>query len=283
MQRGSRGWTSVTASVAKRERRESKVKKRIIVVSVALAGCLALAAGCGSGSNAQQKETSGGMQAPAQATSAETSAETSAATSAAPASATVVFGTQSEEGASFEMVNKTGKDITVIEVKSTGDEAYQTSLIPEGEVLKNGASAQVFLPKIEAAVSEASDIMTKPMADVRIVTSDGNQFELHQVDVYDVTDAAVRLSDAVGYLEYKSLASNEALSTLAAELAWLEMVAQAEAAAAEQQQPAQEEVYYEETYYEEPTYYEESTYYYEAPAGGGGGGEDQCVPDIILR
>ena len=275
MQRGSRGWTSVTASVAKRERRESKVKKRIIVVSVALAGCLALAAGCGSGSNAQQKETSGGMQAPAQATSAETSA----ATSGAPASATVVFGTQSEEGASFEMVNKTGKDITVIEVKSTGDEAYQTSLIPEGEVLKNGESAQVFLPKIEAAVSEASDIMTKPMADARIVTSDGNQFELHQIDVYDVTDAAVRLSDAVAYLEYKSLASNEALSTLAAELAWLEMMAQAEA---EQQQPAQEEVYYEETYYEEPTYYEESTYYYEAPAGGGGG-EDQCVPDIILR
>lgn len=77
--------------------------KRILIVSVALAGCLALAAGCGSAE--PKKDTSGDMQAPAQATSAEaTSADATSAeaTSAEVASAEVASAAQAVDHAASD-------------------------------------------------------------------------------------------------------------------------------------------------------------------------------------
>ena len=72
--------------------------KRILIVSVALAGCLALAAGCGSAE--PKKDTSGDMQAPAQAMSAEaTSAD---ATSAEATSAEVASAAQAADHAASD-------------------------------------------------------------------------------------------------------------------------------------------------------------------------------------
>ena len=253
------------------------LNKRFIIIAAACAVCAALACGCSSSAQkSEQAESSGDMQAPAAETSAAVAEETSAETSAAPEEpAYQVFGTQDAEGAAFELMNKLDQPIISLAVKTPADGGYPASLIPEDAQMVAGEIAIVYLPKIEGAVSEDSDIQTKAVADVLVVLADGTEYELHQVDVYDIADGAVRLEDGVAYLEYTSNATGEPVSTLEAELAWRE----AQTAADESAGDGTENAGGEEYYYEEPTYYEDTTYY-EAPAGGG---EDQCVPDIILR
>lgn len=259
------------------------VKKRVAAIAAACAMCAVLVAGCGSqGSQAKEEAASEDMQAPAQATSAEV-AETSAGTSAeAPAAvepALPVFGTEDAEGTVFALMNKTGQELTALAVKSSLEAEYSENMVPEGVALANNEQAAVYLPRIEGAVSEDSDIQTRALADMLVVLADGAEFELHQLDVYDITEPELRLSGDVAYLEYISAATGETVSTLDAELAWLEAASLEQAAAAEA-----EAEYYEEGdyYYEEPVYYEEPTYY-EGGDAGDAGGEDQCVPDIILR
>ena len=232
--------------------------KRAAIVSAVFALCVALVSGCSSQS--QETATSGDMQAPAAGASAAAAGDTSAAVSdelALPA-----YGVEDAEGAVFALTNKAGQDITSFAVKPTGETEYSENLIPKGEAMANGSDAGIHLPKIEGAVSKESNIQTKPVADVRIVLADGTEYELHQLDVYDISEASVRLFDDIAYLEYASIASGATVSTLDAEVAWRDSMTLGSETRDGKADSG-----------EEPTYYEESE----------GDEEEDCVPDVVLH
>lgn len=289
------------------------LKKNLLIVAMLLAMGL-MATACGSNDAGTSSASSATMQQPAAQSSASTqSASSSAAqaassaqsskdtaqssssaqqasSSAAETAPALVFGTEAEGGASFVLTNETGKAIRSLAVKPTHAEEYLANIIAEGAEFAQGAKATIHLPKIEA--DENSDIEMRALADVKIVLDGDEEYVLHQINVGDMVDPVIRISEGIAYLDYKSASAAETVSTLETEKSW--RAAQEQAA----QEPAYSEPYEEQTYteepvYQEPVYYEEPVYqepvYYEAPAAGGydaavgGGGEDACVPDLVLR
>ena len=298
------------------------LKKNLLIVSLLLT--MGLMAACGSNEASVPSASSANMQqpdaqssasvqsanaseapasssaqsspAPAQssssaAASSDSSAASasSAASSAASAEPTLVFGTEGE-GATFTLANDTGKAIRSLSAKATHAADFVVDIIPDGAEFANGALATIHLPQIEA--DNSSDIETRVLADIKIITTDNEEFILHQINVGDLVDPSLHISEGIAYLDYKSASTAETISTLETEKSW--RASQEQAA----QEPTynesyEEQVYAEEPAYQEPVYYEEPAYqepvYYEEPAAAGndaavgGGGEDACVPDLVLR
>ena len=247
-------------------------RKLITVIMVAaFASVLGLAA-CSSSSNA------------ASSTAASTSASGSssaAVSSESSASSLLVVGTEANGAPSFELKNKTGKAIRSIAVKATGEAAYPENMLTSDQVIANGEAVLLACPALPEPASNGSDVAVKRLADCMLVLSDESSVELHQLDVYDIASAEVRLDGQVAYLEYESANTHETVSTLESEKAIAQQKADAEAAQAQAEPaaaPAEAAPAYEGT---SETYDSSSTWVNDSAVGSGD--EAACVPDIVLR
>ncbi len=197
-------------------------------------------------------------------------------------------GTEDPKGASFDLTNKLGKDISQLQLKAAGEGDYQPNMLKDGETIKSGETIVLNCPEIKAA--EGGDVALKPMVDILITLSDGTQVELHQVTVYSIDKAAVRAEGDVAYIEFSTEESASLQSTLESEKAIAQQKAD-EAQQAEAQTQGDGEGEWDEGYVEEwsePAYYEEPAYEeYVPPAPDdsavGGGNEEACIDDVVIR
>ena|GEM_PF-4113695 len=197
-----------------------KTAKMLLASMCTLSLCAFALAGCSSSKDVSDSTT---MQAPV-------SAATSASASASTATQKTI-GTQVTDGATIALSNGLGKDINGVYVKATADSAYGSNLMGSGNVFKSNETATLYCPAITTAAT-GSEVALRPTADVRLTCSDGSSYELHQLNLTDIKDAKVALSDGVAYLEYTSATDSQKVSTLETEKG---LIAQAQQSAAEAQ------------------------------------------------
>lgn len=191
-----------------------------------------------------------------------------------------------------------GQAIGAIAVKPTGTQEYPASLLAQGTQIGNGEEVLLACPEIPQPAATESGVELKKLADILVTLADGATFELHQVDVYGIESAEVRLEGETVYLQYVAK-SGESVSTLESEKAIAQQRAEeaaaaeaaaaaaAEEAAAAEPETAAPDEYYEYDYsydngYDDSWGYDDSSYYVDDSAVGGGD-EEQCIPDIVLR
>ena len=229
------------------------MKRRVFVsVAVVLVLVFALAAlGCSSSGSSSQASTS----------------SSSAASSSAAEPENRSVGEADAKGSTFEFTNKAGKDIAAIAVKASGEAAYPASLIAAGEEIASGETVDLLCPEIAGK-----------QADFSVTLADGSAYELHQIPVYDIVEATMRLEGDIAYVEYENEAG-DATSTLEAEK---ELAAQAAAAAAEAEAAAAAAAQAEAAAAQE-AYSNDSGATYVDDSAVGSGSEEACIDDIVLR
>ena len=134
-----------------------------------------------------------------------------------------IVGKKVDGVASFAFTNKAGSEIKAIAIKSTGSSEYSENLLAGGKKIADGDTVLLYCPSIEAANSGEADVKLNDMADIRIELADGRTFELHQVAVNNVADAAVCLAEEIAYLEYTGKSDGATASTLESEKAIAEV------------------------------------------------------------
>lgn len=213
------------------------------------------------------------------------------------------------------LTNQTGDAVTSIQVKSSWSDGYDFTLEQSGE-LANGETATLYFPVEEifaaseannsssnttgsasssSASSEASDIVLSDLADVKISLNTGKSYEMHQINLGDMSDATLNFDteNNMLYFVYVSKATDVEVNTLEAEIA-LQEQAKAEKAAkkaaekkAKEEKAAKEEAARQKKIQEAAAAKKAQS----ASSTNGGSnsgssnsdGEDACVSDLILN
>ena len=238
------------------------------------------------------------------------------------------LGTATEGAFEVLLKNSTGKDIVKFRLRSSSDKDYGDSVLEDGDVYAadeerilyyNPDSSSEETPEETAAPAETGgeDKALPDAYDIEVTFkpetegSEGAVYELHSFPFGDIMEGEIHLEGEVLYLEYKSIKTDESISTKAYEEGILTQKA-AEQAAAEQadagqavaevaapvyQDYSQDYSYQDQSYdygydnnnysydysYTEPSYSEPaySEPAYSEPSYDNGGG-DQCIEDGLI-
>lgn len=189
-----------------------------------------------------------------------------------------VIGEESETAYKVVLENGTEQNVTVFSVKSSSEEEFPESMLPEKELFAADEKRALYVEKEADEKQAKGEKLLDPQYDIRFMLEDGREFMLHAFPFGDIEEGVIKIEGEIAYLEYTSVESKKPISTKEAELAVLE----SEKAEAEQEnwveEPADEPVY-EEPSYEEPEY-EEPVYEPEEPDDGGEGG---CLDDGLFN
>lgn len=153
------------------------------------------------------------------------------------ATSALQIGNESDETV-IVATNETGQAISSIAFKAEQDDAFGADLAQEAD-WANDAVADIHLGEAQLAAPEitaedgSDDLIFNNLQTMRITTSDGMTYELHQLNLADIKDASICLEGDIAYLEYTSVNTGEVVSTLDAEKAYREQKAAEEAAAAQ--------------------------------------------------
>ena len=141
------------------------------------------------------------------------------------------------EGAFITVENQTGKDITSLQIRKTGDQDFGDSLLGENKTIKNEKKSKVKFQKKAFTKKQK-----KQTFDIQLTYSDGSTATLSEVPLADVKKSmTIQTSDDVTYVSYVSKKSGKKTDTKDAELkikAAADAAQQQAAAAAAQQQAA---------------------------------------------
>lgn len=142
--------------------------------------------------------------------------------------------------------NETGQAITEVALKTESEEAFGENLA-QSEEWANGEIAHIHLTQAQLDSPESTEVDPNQAAVpsnlyvLRIKTSDGMEYELHQLDLSDIKDASICIEGDVAYLEYTSINTGELVNTLDDEIAYRESKAAEEAARIEAELQAAEQ------------------------------------------
>lgn len=203
--------------------------------------------GCAGSSSSSSADSQQSQEASSNASSlASTSASSSALSSA---SSEFVFGEKTSTARHIEIVNETGFVVTSMTANPPGAQGSPTQLMATGDALPAGKTATVYF--------ESADLQTVDIA----FLCDGASYQLHNVDLMNLSKAEIHTEGDVAYLVYEQ--GGASVNTLNEERNIMHPpAAESEAVAREEQVE-----YYEDVAVEE------------APAQQ----EDACVTDIILN
>lgn len=128
------------------------------------------------------------------------------------------------------LTNKTAKNIVGVSIKDSSLEAYPENMLSEGDVFSADEKRNLYYDA-EAAMKAADDKLLTPQIDVQITFEDQTVCVLTAFPFDDLKAGEIHFEDEVAFLQYKSLASKENVSTKEAELAVKAAKEQAEAEA----------------------------------------------------
>lgn len=111
------------------------------------------------------------------------------------------IGDKNQNAATFELQNQTGKSVTAIKVKRADAKKYGTALSRSAPVGQDET--------VELSYAPSSD-----KSDIRITTDDGSRYTLHNVNVADIDDAALKVDGQTAYLTYTSIKLGTEQNTL---------------------------------------------------------------------
>lgn len=114
------------------------------------------------------------------------------------------IGIKDQNAATFELQNQTGKSVTAIKVKRADAKKYGTALSQSAPVAQDET--------VEVSYTPSSD-----KSDIRITTDDGSRYTLHNVNVADIDDAALKVDGQTAYLTYTSVKLGTEQNTLQSE------------------------------------------------------------------
>lgn len=136
--------------------------------------------------------------------------------------------------------NSTGKDITGVSVRSTGEEEFPENMLTEDEVFAVREERLLYYDASKAAseVTEDDKLLT-PGYDIRLTFSDETEVVLHAFPFGDLEEGSICCitKEWIGFVRYFSLSSGEKVTTKDAEV----FIRQSEEAAREEERLAQEE------------------------------------------
>lgn len=118
------------------------------------------------------------------------------------------------EGAFITVENQTGKDITSLQIRKTGNQDFGDSLLAKDKTIKNEKKTKVKFQ--EKAFTKKQKQQT---FDIQLTYSDGSNVKLSEVPLADVkTSVIIQNSDDVTYVSYTSKKSGKKTDTKDAEL-----------------------------------------------------------------
>lgn len=152
-----------------------------LVLSFALAGCVAPSSTQGTSSDTA---------------SADSSSQTGDTTSSQTSSSVV----------NVEVKNETGHDVSSLAFRPAGASEYETTHTFEGFEIKNGASTTIsFMPVLTSGKpAEAYDILVK--------TTDGAVMEMPNVALASLAELTLKFEGSTGYVEYVDSDSGEVVN-----------------------------------------------------------------------
>ncbi len=138
------------------------------------------------------------------------------------------------EGAFITVENQTGKDITALQIRKTGDQDFGDSLLVKDKTIKNEKKSKVKFQKKAFTKKQK-----KQAFDIQLTYSDGSTATSSEVPLADVKKSmTIQTGDDVTYVSYTSKKSGDKTDTKDAELkikAAADAAQQQAAAAASQQ------------------------------------------------
>lgn len=144
---------------------------------------------------------------------------------------------KAQEGAFITVENQTGKDITALQIRKTGDQDFGDSLLAKDKAIKNEKGSKVKFQKKAFTKKQKQQTF-----DIQLTYSDGSTATLSEVPLADVKKSmTIQTGDDVTYVSYTSKKSGDKADTKDVELkikAAADAAQQQAAAAAAQQQAA---------------------------------------------
>lgn len=146
----------------------------------------------------------------------------------------ITIGAKTDNSYEVKLVNKTGKDIKGVYVKTTSQTEFADNLIAENTVWENEKKADIFYAekKTEDNTANANEAGTDAAAssqefaledgyDIKLTLSDDTEYILHAFPCDDIEEGEVYIDDTenVAYLKYNSISTKEAIETKEAEIA----------------------------------------------------------------
>ena len=165
-----------------------------------------------------------------------------------------LIGTEAEGEGIYKVTleNKTGKDIVGVSVKDSSMTDYPANMLPEGEVFTIDERRYLYYNSttagqtadVQSVEGDPDEKLLEMQMDVQLTFADATTLVLTAFPFGDIEEGQVCLEDEVAFIQYKSVSTEEALSTKEAELAIKAAAAEAqrqaeEAAAAEAQRQAE--------------------------------------------
>lgn len=133
-----------------------------------------------------------------------------------------VIGVKTSQSKFIYLTNSLGTNLREIYLRSSGTEDWGKNLIPSESIIQDNEQVQMYYSSgasmTGAAASEdtsAEENSASSLYDMKIVTADGNTYEIYSIETDDMEKATLTLDEdsGVAYLRYMSLASKSEKDT----------------------------------------------------------------------
>lgn len=176
------------------------------------------------------------------------------------------IGTEAEGDSVYrkKLTNNTGEAVTGFFVKDQWMEDWPVNMIDTGDSWADGEARYLYFDASDS-LKRQSDYEERPVYSILLIFEGGNEAVLHDVALTDFEEAQVMTDSGTTYLAYRSLGTNEDVSTLAAEqeraerYTWEDEETEEDADEASYEEEETEEDANEEEYTEEDNTEEEYT------------------------
>lgn len=128
-----------------------------------------------------------------------------------------VIGVKTSQSKFIYLTNSLGTNLREIHLRVSGTEEWGNNLIPVESIVQNGEQVQMYYTSGTASSESAQDTSAQDSAlyDMKIVTADGDTYEIYSVDTEDMEKATLTMDEesSVAYLRYMSLSTNSETDT----------------------------------------------------------------------
>ena len=134
-----------------------------------------------------------------------------------------VIGVKTSQSKFIYLTNDLGTNLREIYLKVSGTEEWGKNLIPSESIIQDNEQVQMYYSSgssaMESGSSEESSGDTgssdSSLYDMKVVTADGNTYEIYSIETGDMEKATLTMDEdsGVAYLRYMSLSSNSEMDT----------------------------------------------------------------------
>ena len=127
-----------------------------------------------------------------------------------------VIGVKTSQSKFIYLTNSLGTDLREIHLRASGTEEWGNNLIPIESIVKSGEQVQMYYTSEGSSTDTSADTSANSsLYDVKVVTEEGNAYEIYSVDTEDMEQATLTMDqeNGVAYLRYMSLSTNSEADT----------------------------------------------------------------------